>query len=86
MKPVDDGVPAERSSSAGCLDALTAPDQGEVDITPAAEAVYWLAHPETPRRTSSFADLITQWENAPEWIPDPSQSQEPAPYELDDAQ
>jgi hypothetical protein len=28
------------------MDALTAPDHGETDATPAAEAVYWLRHPE----------------------------------------
>lgn len=67
------------------VDALTAPDQGEADTTPAAEALYWLTHPETPGRTSTFADLITQWENEPEWTPDPNASQEPAPDALDDA-
>ena len=57
------------------LDALTAPDQGEADSTPAAEAVYWLTHPYTPRRTSSVEDLITQWETEPEWTPDASQEE-----------
>jgi len=61
------------------LDALTAPDQGEADSTPAAEAVYWLTHPDTLRRTSSVEDLITRWENEPEWTPD----QEPALDGLD---
>ena len=57
------------------VEALTAPDQGEADATPAAEAVYWLrlgrfTHPDTPGRTSSLSDLITQWEMEPEWTAD----------------
>ena len=64
------------------VDALTAPDQGEADTTPAAEALYWLTHPEAPPRRSALADLIHQWETEPEWTPD----QEPAPDDdLDDA-
>ena len=58
------------------VDALTAPDQGEADATSAAEAVYWLTHPDTPRRASSISDLITQWETEPEWTPDQEPDQE----------
>src|SRR4051812_44310900 len=41
------------------LDALTALDQGEADATPAAEAVYWLTHPETPKRQFRFPRSLT---------------------------
>ena len=59
------------------VDALTVPDQGEADSTPAAEAVYWLTHPDTPRRTSSpMLELIEQWEAEPEWTPDQEHEEE----------
>lgn len=64
------------------VDALTAPEPGDADATLAAEAVYWLrrgrfTHPETPRRSSPFADLITQWETEPQWTPDQEQEECP---------
>jgi hypothetical protein len=51
-------------------DGLAATDDREAGTDPdAAAATYWLRNPEAPRHTSAFADLITQWENEPEWIP-----------------
>ena len=58
------------------VEALTALDQGEADSTPAAEAVYWLTHPDKPRRESPLSDLITQWETEPEWTPDQEHKEE----------
>jgi hypothetical protein len=52
------------------VEALTATDDREAGTDPdAAAAAYWLRNPEAPRQTSAFADLITQWENEPEWTP-----------------
>jgi hypothetical protein len=57
------------------VDALTAPDQGERDATPAAEAVYWLRHPEIASATlgtlSALSALLDQWESEPEWEGEP---------------
>jgi len=52
------------------VDALTEIDRARAtQSADAATAAYWLAHPETPTRRKSFADLIAQWESEPEWKP-----------------
>jgi hypothetical protein len=76
MQPVD-GVPDDRSSSSGCLDALMALDQGEADATPAAEAVYWLTHPEIAAATvNTLTALLDKWESEPEWTGPPEEPEE----------
>ena len=43
-----------------------------------------MAHPpEAPSRSSTFADLIKEWETEPEWTP--GQEPEPDDDDLDDA-
>jgi hypothetical protein len=50
------------------VDALTAPDHGEADTTPAAEAVYWLRHPEiAAAAVNTLTALLDKWESDPEW-------------------
>jgi hypothetical protein len=54
------------------VDALTARDQGETDATPAAEAVYWLRHPEIAAATvNTLTAILDKWESEPEWTGPP---------------
>jgi hypothetical protein len=59
------------------MDALTAPDHGEQDTTPAAEAVYWLRHPEIATATvNAMAAVLDKWESDPEWTGPPATPEE----------
>jgi hypothetical protein len=50
------------------VEALTAPNPGEADTTPAAEAVYWLTHPEIAAATvNTLTAVLDKWESDPEW-------------------
>jgi hypothetical protein len=63
------------------VEALTATDYREASTAPdAAAAAHWLRNREAPRPVSAFADLITKWENEPEWISGAG----PAPEEPDE--
>ena len=54
------------------VDGLTAREQGEADATPAAEAVYWLTHPEVAAATvNTLSALLDKWESEPEWTGPP---------------
>ena len=64
------------------VDALTEPDPGETDATPAAEAARWLRRPSEPFEPSAMLSLIEQWESEPEWTPD--QAPEPTPDQEDE--
>jgi hypothetical protein len=59
------------------VDALTAPDPGEQDTTPAAEAVYWLTHPEiTAATVNTLTAVLDKWESDPEWPGPPAAPEE----------
>jgi hypothetical protein len=59
------------------VEALTAPDHGETDATPAAEAVYWLRHPEIAAATvNTLSAVLDKWESDPEWTGPPEEPDE----------
>ncbi len=70
------------------VDALTAPDQGERDATPAAEAVYWLRHPEIAAATmgtlEALSILLRKWASEAEWTGEPEQRGEPEDEDTDE--
>jgi hypothetical protein len=50
------------------VEALTAPNPGESDTTPAAVAAYWLTHPEIAAATvNTLSAVLDKWELEPEW-------------------
>jgi hypothetical protein len=59
------------------VDALTVTDQGEADSTSAAEAVYWLRHPELAAATANtLTAILDKWEAEPEWTGPPDHQEQ----------
>jgi hypothetical protein len=62
------------------VDALTALDQRETDATSAAEAVYWLCHPEIAAATvNTLTALLDKWESEPAWTGPPQPEEDECP-------
>jgi hypothetical protein len=59
------------------MEALTVPAPGETDATPAAEAVYWLTHPEIAAATvNTLTAILDKWESEPEWAGAPEDEEQ----------